>query len=171
MKITKRQLRQIIREEYSRLRRRDSINEYGLGHEFDAMRNPDVRAQDKTIPGSIASVDWIKFHHDPYYDTNPPEWLGNPAEELDAFLDLIISSELRNVLDKLGMSELYQAAMSDIDYEGIFHDCKTLMKILSAVFPKTNRAMLAGALEKWAAENTSSGKVHSGEIRYTQAQG
>ena len=157
MKITRHQLRKIIKEAM--------LNEYGLGDEFDAMRNPDVRAQDKTVPGSIASVDWIKFHHDPYYDTNPPEWLGNPAEELEAFLDLIISSELGNVLDKLGMPELYQAAMSEIDYEGIFHDGKTLMKILSAVFPKTNRAMLAGALEKWAAENTSSGKVHSGEIR------
>ena len=129
MKITKRQLKKIIAEEYSRLKRRGLIAEYGLGDEFDAMRNPDVRAQDKTIPGSIASVDWIKFHHDPYYDTNPPEWLGNPTEELDAFLDLIISAELGNVLDKLGMSELERDAYDEIDAEGIFHDGKTIIFI------------------------------------------
>lgn len=155
MKITRRQLRKIIKEAM--------LNEYGLGDEFDAMRNPDVRAQDKTIPGSIASVDWIKFHHDPYYDTNPPEWLGNPAEELDAFLDLLISGELANVLEKLGMSELESAAMSEIDYEGIYRDGQTIMKILSNVFPNTNQATLKGALKKWAAEHTSSGRVHDGD--------
>ena len=155
MKITRRQLRKIIKE--------TMLNEYGLGDEFDAMRNPDVRAQDKTIPGSIASVDWIKFHHDPYYDTNPPEWLDNPAEELDAFLDLLISGELANVLDKLGMSELESAAMSEIDYEGIYRDGQTIMKILSNVFPNTNQATLKGALKKWAAEHTGSGRVHSGD--------
>ncbi len=143
------------------------MSEYGLGDEFDAMRNPDVRAMDKTIPGSIASVDWIKLHHDPYYDTNPPEWQGNPAEELDAFLDLIISAELQNVLDGLGMPELYRPAMAEIDYEGIFHDGKTIMTILRSVFPNTNQATLKMALQKWAAENTSSGKVHSGEIRFS----
>tara|TARA_A100001015_G_scaffold164850_1_gene183272 strand:+ start:126 stop:614 length:489 start_codon:yes stop_codon:yes gene_type:complete len=162
MKITKRQLRRIIKEEYSRI-----MSEYGLGDEFDAMRNPDVRAMDKTIPGSIASVDWIKLHHDPYYDTNPPEWQGNPAEELDAFLDLIISAELQNVLDGLGMPELYRPAMAEIDYEGIFHDGKTIMTILRSVFPNTNQTTLKMALQKWAAENTSSGKVHSGEIRFS----
>ena len=140
MKITRRQLKKIIAE--------------AMG------------AQNKTIPGSIASVDWIKFHHDPYYDTNPPEWQGNPAEEIDAFLDLIISAELQNVLDGLGMPELYRPAMAEIDYEGIFHDGKTIMKILSNVFPNTNQSTLSGALQKWAAEHTSSGKVHRGEIRY-----
>ena len=155
MKITKRQLRKIIKEAM--------LNEYGLGDEFDAMRNPDVRAQDKTIPGSIASVDWIKFHHDPYYDTNPPEWLGNPAEELDAFLDLLISSELENVLQGLGMSELYRPAMSEIDYEGIYYNGKTIMKILRRVFPNTNQATLNSALKKWAAEHTRSGRVHDGD--------
>lgn len=168
MKISKKRLKRIIQEEYANLKRQGLIIEYGLGDEYDAMRNSSVRAQNQTIPGSIAAVDWIKFHHDPYYETNPPEWHGNPQEELEAFLDLIISAELRNVLDGLGMPELYRSAMSEIDYEGIFNDGKTLMKILSAVFPKTNRAMLAAALEKWAAENTSSGKIHSGEIRYTQ---
>ena len=154
MKITRRQLRKIIKEAM--------LNEYGLGDEFDAMRNPDVRAQDKTIPGSIASVDWIKFHHDPYYDTNPPEWLGNPAEELDAFLDLLISSELENVLQGLGMSELYRPAMSEIDYEGIYRNGQTIMKILRRVFPNTNQATLNSALKKWAAEHTGSGRVHDG---------
>lgn len=159
MKLTKRQLKRIIREEYSLLKRRGLIKEYGLGDEFDAMRNPDVRAQDKTIPGSIASVDWIKFHHDPYYDTNQPEWQGNPQKELDAFLDLIISAELRNVLSGLGMPELYRPAMNEIDYEGIYNSGKTIMSILKHVFPNTDHSMLASALQKWALENTSSGKV------------
>ena len=166
MKITKRQLRRIIKEEYSKLKRQGLITEYGLGDEFDAMRNPDVRAMDKTIPGSIASVDWVKFHHDPYYEENTPEWLNDPEAELDAFLDLIISSELEHVLKRLGMPELVDPAFSEIDYEGIFHGGKTIMTILRRVFPNTNQATLKMALQKWAAENTSSGKVHSGEIRY-----
>jgi hypothetical protein len=164
MKISKRQLKRIIKEEYARLRSQGVIAEYGLGDEFDAMRNPDVRAQNKTIPGSIASVDWIKFHHDPYYDTNPPEWQGNPREELDAFLDLIISAELENVLDGLGMSQLYRSAMNEIDYEGIFNGGETIMKILGKVFPNTNQSMLVGALKQWAANHTSSGKVHPGPM-------
>lgn len=158
-KITKRQLRRIIREEYSLLKRQGLIKEYGLGDEFDAMRNPDVRAQDKTISGSIASVDWIKFHHDPYYDTNQPEWQGNPQKELDAFLDLIISSELKNVLVGLDMPELYRPAMNEIDYEGIYNSGKTIMSILKHVFPNTNQSMLTSALQQWALENTRSGKV------------
>lgn len=153
-KITRRQLKRIIKEEYSRLM------EYGLGDEFDAMRKPSVRAQDREIPGSIASVDWIKFHHDPYYDTNPPEWLNNPKEELEAFLDLVISSDLSNVLDGLGMPELYRPAMDEIDYEGIFNGGKAIMSILQNVFPNTNRDILDGALQQWAADNTSSGKIH-----------
>lgn len=164
MKITKRQLKGIIREEYSKLKRQGLITEYGLGDEFDGMRNPGIRAQKSTVPGSIASVDWIKFHHDSYYDTNPPEWQGNPAEELDAFLDLIISAELNNVLNGLGMPELYRPAMDEIDYEGIFNGGKTIMSILKHVFPNTDRSMLTGALQQWAAENTSSGKVHSGSM-------
>ena len=75
MKISKRQLKKIIKEEYTALKRQGLITEYGLGDEFDGMRNPSARAQGRKIPGSIARVDWIKFHHDPYYDTNPPEWL------------------------------------------------------------------------------------------------
>lgn len=164
MKITKRQLKKIIKEEYSKLKKQGLINEYGLGDEFDAMRNPSVRAQNKTIPGSIAAVDWIKFHHDPYYETNPPEWQGNPSEELNGFLDLIISAELRNVLDDLGMPELYQSAMNEIDYEGIFHGGKTIIKIMQNVFPNTNITMLHKALERWANENTNSGKVHPGPM-------
>jgi hypothetical protein len=146
MKITKRQLRNIVREA--------------------VLPNPSVHAvrNPATIPGSIASVDWIKFHDDSYYDTNPPEWLNNPTEELNAFLDLIISSALKSVLNDLGLRELYQPAMNEIDYEGIFNGGKTLMSILRHVFPNTNQAMLGGALQQWAAENTSSGKVHSGQM-------
>jgi hypothetical protein len=166
MKITKRQLKRIIKEEYAALKRQGLITEYGLGDEFDAMRNPDARAQKPPIPGSIARVNWIKFHHDPYYDTNPPEWLNNPKEELDAFLDLIISAELKNVLDGLGMPELYRPAMDEIDYEGIFNSGKTIMKILENVFPNTDRSMLIGALRQWAAANTSSGKVYSGSPEF-----
>ena len=159
MKISKRQLKKIIAEEYIKLKRKGLISEYGLGDEFDAMRNPGVHAQDKTIPGSIASVDWIKLHHDPYYDENPPEWLNNPKEELEAFLDLIISSELRNVLNGLGMSELYRPAMNEIDYEGIYNGGKTIMKILEGVFPYSDGTYLYSALERWAAKHTSSGKI------------
>ena len=155
MKITRRQLRRIIKEAM--------LNEYGLGDEFDAMRNPDVRAQDKTIPGSIASVDWIKFHHDPYYKENKPEWLNDPEAELAAFLDLIISSELEHVLERLGMPELVDPAFSEIDQSGIFYGGKTIMTILRRVFPNTNQATLKMALQKWAAENTSSGRVHDGD--------
>lgn len=167
MKISKRQLKKIIKEEYNALKRQGLITEYGPEDDFDHLRNSGART-DNAIPGSIARIDWIKFHHDPYYDTNPPEWLGNPMLELDAFLDLIISAELKNVLGGIGMQELYRPAMSEIDYEGIFHDGKTIMKILHNVFPNTNKETLRDALEKWAAEHTSSGKVHSGEIRYTQ---
>ena len=170
MKLTKRQLKRIIKEEYTALKKQGLITEYGLDDELDGMRNPSARAQDRKIPGSIARVDWIKFHHDPYYDTNPPEWLNNPKEELDAFLDLIISAELENVLDSLGMPELYRPAMDEIDYEGIFHGGKTIMKILEDVFPYSDGSYLYRALERWAAEHTSSGKIHSGEIRYTQPQ-
>ena len=158
MKITKRQLKRIIREEYDRLKK-STLREAVLSNpSVPAAQNP------ATIPGSIASVDWIKFHHDPYYDTNPPEWQGNPQLELDAFLDLIISAELKNVLGALGMPELYRSAMDEIDYEGIFNGGKTLMSILRHVFPNTNQAMLAGALQQWAAEHTSSGKVHPGPM-------
>jgi hypothetical protein len=158
MKITKRQLKRIIREEYDRLKK-STLREAVLSNpSVPAAQNP------ATIPGSIASVDWIKFHHDPYYDTNPPEWQGNPQLELDAFLDLIISAELKNVLGALGMPELYRSAMDEIDYEGIFHGGKTIMRILKHVFPNTNQAMHARALEQWAAENTSSGRVHPGPM-------
>jgi hypothetical protein len=162
MKISKRQLKRIIKEEYSKLKRQGLITEYGLGDEFDAMRNPSVRAQNKTIPGSIASVDWIKFHHDPYYETNPPEWQDNPSEELDGFLNLIISSELENVLRGLGMPELVSPAFKEIDADGIFYGGKTIIQIMQNVFPNTNAAMLHKALKRWAAENTNSGKVHPG---------
>ena len=44
MRISKRQLRKIIKEEYAALRRQGLITEYGLGDEFDGMRNPGRRA-------------------------------------------------------------------------------------------------------------------------------
>ena len=149
MKITRRQLRKIIKE---------SINEIRVNAGMS-------KEQDRKIPaGSIASVDWIKFHDDPYYDTNPPDWLNNPREELEAFLDLLISSELRNVLNGLGIPELYRPAMDEIDYEGIFNGGKAIMSILQKVFPNTNQGMLDRALQQWAVNNTGSGKIHPGPM-------
>ncbi len=37
MKITKRQLKRIIREEYSKLQKKGLVSEYGYGHSEDAM--------------------------------------------------------------------------------------------------------------------------------------
>ena len=106
MRLTKRQLKRIIREEYSRLKRRGLIREnnvhsspliqqfFNFSDEYIAPQTPDQWAQAMGIAGEpeVDDVIWSEDFMEFIYNENPPQIQRFVTEDDDYDLDQILAA-------------------------------------------------------------------------------